>query len=179
MVNLTISLKIVWHLSCVENTLPTPHTKCIICWLFKTMWMSDDSLKQTRRGIWYISLWNEGVDRQKSRPDFSLFFASTSSGPSSCTRTIKKRGQGRMNLFSKIGERNVWVDDSPSCTCSHHRSTHKYVPYFILQHGQDKNYRVTCEAYDNDTDIIMVFPPFHLWIILCKQESSLNKSQGY
>lgn len=93
---------------------------------------------------------------------FLIIFASTSSGPSSCARTIKKRGQGRMNLFSKIGERNVWVDDSPSCTCSHHRSTHKYVPYFILQHGQDKNYRVTCEAYDNDTDIIMVFPPFHL-----------------
>lgn len=178
MVNLTISLKLVWHLSCVENTLPTLHTKCFICWLFKTMWMSDDSLKQTRR-IWYISLWKRRSELAKIPSRFLIIFASTSSGPSSCERTIKNKRTRKSESFSRIGERNIWVDDSPSRICSHHWSTHKYVPYFILQHGQDKNYRVTYEAYDNDTDVIMVSPPFHLWIILCKQESLLNKSQGY
>lgn len=76
--------------------------------------------------------------------------------------------------FSRIGDIYYWLHPLLHMLSS----SINYVPYFILQHVQDKNYHVTYEAYENDDEVIMVFLPFHLWIILCKK-SLLNKSQGY
>lgn len=183
MVNSPISIKLKFNtLSCVENTPhpppPPTHTLSIkyyilisqyhveVRWQLLTDKMSDD-----------VFLCETVELMSKSTLKFFTIFASTCFSPTRRGDKERKTHPGN-EPFSRIRGRSMsWYPSHSSHTWSHHWSTHNYVPY--LQHVQDKNYCVTYEAYDNDDDVIMVFLPFHLWIILCIQESLLNKSQGY